>query len=87
MSEDVDLELDAVLEKLDLDRRKQVLKYARSLEDHRPPPKRSMLDLVGTISREDLQIMRETIEEMRINSCSCVNCSRLRDRKRAHPGS
>lgn len=63
MSEDVDLELDAVLAKLDLGRRKQVLEYARSLQDPGEFPKRSFLDLVGTISKEDLQIMREVIEE------------------------
>ncbi len=63
MSENVDLELYAVLAKLDLDRRKQVLEYARSLQDHGEFPKRSFMDLVGTISEEDLQIMREVIEE------------------------
>lgn len=63
MSRNVDLDLQAILAKLGPDQRKQVLEYARSLQDHEEFPKRSLLDLVGTISKEDLQIMREVIEE------------------------
>lgn len=63
MSGNVDLELQAIFAKLGPDQRKQVLEYARSLQDHAEFPKRSFLDLVGTISKEDLQIMREVIEE------------------------
>lgn len=63
MSRHTDRELEAVLAKLGPDRRKQVLEYARSLQDHDQIPKRSLLDLVGTISKEDLQLMRDVIEE------------------------
>lgn len=63
MSRHIDRELQAILAKLGPEQRKQVLEYARSLQDDGEFPKRSFLDLVGTISREDLQIMREVIEE------------------------
>ena len=65
MSANVDLELGAVVAKLTADERKQVLEYARSLPtffDERPSP--SVLDLVGTISKEDGRLMLEAIEEM-----------------------
>lgn len=63
MSRHIDQDLQAVLAKLGPEQRKQVLEYARSLQDHGKFPKRSFQDLVGTISPEDLQIMREVIEE------------------------
>lgn len=63
MSLDVESELRAVLVKLEPAKRQQVLDYARSLQDHGAFPKRSFLDLVGTISKEDLQIMREVIQD------------------------
>lgn len=63
MNRNVTSELQMVLAKLGPEQREQVLEYARSLQDHGEFPKRSLLDLVGTISKEDLQIMREVIEE------------------------
>lgn len=62
MKRDVTSELQMVLAKLGPEQRMQVLEYARSLQNEELP-KRSFLDLVGTISKEDLQIMREVIEE------------------------
>lgn len=59
-------ELTKVLVKLGPDERERVLNYARSLAERgRGSPETSLLDLVGTISPEDLEVMRETVAEMR----------------------
>jgi hypothetical protein len=64
MSVEVDRQLSAVLAKLDPYERRQVLAYARALHDQGDDtPAPSLLDLVGTISREDLQLMQEAIDE------------------------
>jgi hypothetical protein len=64
MSVDMDRQLSAVLARLDPRERQEVLAYARALNDHRDAtPAPSLLDLVGTISRKDLQLMQEAIDE------------------------
>lgn len=63
MSVQLDRELADVLAKLGTWERKQVLEYARSLEPTGDTPGSSLLEFVGSISQEDLQLMREVIEE------------------------
>lgn len=63
MSVRLDRELAEVLAKLGTWERKQVLEYARSLEHTDDTPGSSLLEFVGSISEEDLQLMREVIEE------------------------
>jgi hypothetical protein len=59
-------ELTKVLAKLSPDEQERVLEYVRSLvERDRGSPETSLLALVGTISPEDLEVMRETVAEMR----------------------
>jgi hypothetical protein len=41
----------------------RVLEYARSLERPKGVPGRDLLDLAGTIDPEDLEIMKQAIEE------------------------
>jgi hypothetical protein len=64
MSENVNLELAALLPKLGPDERKQVLEYARSLYKPDDTPRPSLMDLCGCISKEDGRLMLEAIEEM-----------------------
>lgn len=63
MSAEVNRELAMVLANLGPRERKEVLEYARTLQhdDGGEPP--SLLPLVGTISLEDLELMRQAIEE------------------------
>jgi hypothetical protein len=64
MSENVNLELAAILPKLGPDERKQVLEYARSLRGPEDTPRPSLMEFVGCISKEDGRLMLEAIEEM-----------------------
>jgi hypothetical protein len=63
MSAQVDRSLAEVVAKLGSREREQVLEYARSLQSHDDLPRPSLLEFVGTISKEDAQLMREAIEE------------------------
>lgn len=63
MSARVDKGLAEVMAKLGPRERAQVLEYARSLQNHDDLPRPSLLEFVGTISKEDAQLMREAIEE------------------------
>lgn len=66
MNTKVERELAKVLANLDLGDRELVLEYARSLERRsRSGSQSSLMDLVGTISQEDLGVMREAVEEIR----------------------
>lgn len=63
MSAELDGEIADVLAKLGPAERKAVLAYARTLQGPDDNARPSLLDLVGTISRKDLDLMREAIEE------------------------
>lgn len=63
MSAQVDRDLAEVLTRLGPQEREAVLEYARSLQNHDDLPRPSLLKYVGTISKEDAQLMREAIEE------------------------
>lgn len=63
MSARVDRDLAEVLAGLGPQERESVLEYARSLRNHEDLPRPSLLKYVGTISKEDAQLMREAIEE------------------------
>lgn len=66
MSDKLERELAKVLANLDPGDRELVLEYARSLEGRgHGRSQESLLDLVGTISQDDLEVMRETVEEIR----------------------
>jgi hypothetical protein len=66
MNSKLDRELAKVLENLDPGDRELVLEYARSLQGREHGRSQASLrDLVGTISREDREVMRETVEEIR----------------------
>lgn len=76
MSSKLERELEGVLAKLEPDDRKLVLEYARSLAlRDRGRANASLRDLVGTISGDDLQIMRETVEEIRSGAWRRADCS------------
>jgi hypothetical protein len=64
MSENVNLELEAILPKLSPEERKQVLEYARFLRGPEVTPPPSLMEFVGCISKEDGRLMLEAIEEM-----------------------
>lgn len=63
MSAQVDRDLAEALTRLGPQEREAVLEYARSLQHHEDLPRPSLLKYVGTISKEDAQLMREAIEE------------------------
>jgi hypothetical protein len=63
MDAQLDRELAEVLATLGVQERRNVLEYARSLQAVDETPTPSLMDLVGSISKEDLQLMREAIED------------------------
>ena len=58
-------EIITLLKTLSLEQQKQVLDFTRELsgEPSKQYPGKNLLQLVGTISKEDLEIMKQTIEE------------------------
>ena len=59
------------LKTLSLEQQRQVLDFTLELSDEPPKqyPGKNLLQFVGTISKEDLEIMKQTIEE----GCEQVN--------------
>ena len=58
-------EIIKLLETLSLEQQRQVLDFTRGLSGKPPKqyPGKNLLQFVGTISKEDLEIMKEAIEE------------------------
>lgn len=65
MSEAIKTELLEELRKLDEPKQQKLLEFARSLRTKLPPgvPGKELLKFAGTISKEDLKLMKEAIEE------------------------
>ncbi len=53
------------LKMLSLEQQRQVLNFMLELSDEQPKqyPGKNLLQLVGTISKEDLEIMKQTIKD------------------------
>lgn len=65
MNAELDRQLAHVLAKLGPMERKAVLDYARTLQrpDAEPEPWPSLMRFAGSISKEDIEVMRQVIEE------------------------